>query len=709
MKQIFSLVIIAFILSGCVSAKPKPKQEDLQNLQDVHYKLDKKGELTLQKKYALKDEAGKIVAQKTKEEPVVEKVPLFDKGYKKQLSLKGKAKKEIAIHGDRVKVSVESIPLNEFVDLVFGSVLKLNYTVDESVKKMKTPITLNMQTTQKVSQFYKVVKKILLLNGVKINDENNLLFIHKSGKSNANELSSDVYIGYGRSLPADLDADKEVLLFVPYNYIDPNNIIKIFRQIGISGNDVKFYYYINGIQTMKGKAFVIRKALKLIDLLDRPYLKGKTPYLINFQDIEVEKFVSQMQKIFALNGINVVDSPSKGGIVMMPIKDLNMLYIITPKKEWLKMLLYWKKKLDVPTDVKEEPRLYIYHVKNRKADELASALKEVLGLSKQTTKTTIKKKSDIAKQKTEVKQGKGQSSFLLQSTGYTPTVTADLDTNMLMLKLTPKHYRVLLPFIEELDKLPLQTLVEVTVADVDMTDTFSLGFEYAITNQNAGLVKNILNITGGGSGLGVVFKGNHLESTINAYAEKKLLDIISKPKLLILNNKTGNINVGTQVPIITSQVSAADLGSSSQPSINQNISYKNTGIILNITPTINSNGVLTMNISITLSDAQLNDTSTINSPLIINRSLQTTAVVQSGDSILLGGLISQNKSKSKGGVPLLKDIPWIGNMFASNSIKTTKSELIILIRPVIIKTPQEINSETYKFKKILNYINIDGL
>jgi general secretion pathway protein D len=569
---------------------------------------------------------------------------------------------------------------------------------------MKNPITLNMQTTQKASQFYKVVKKILLLNGVKINDENNLLFIHKSDTSNASELSSGVYIGYGRSLPINLDADKEVLLFVPYNYIDPGNTVNILRQIGI--NDIKFYYYINGIQTMKGKASAIRKALKLIDLLDRPYLTGKTPYLINFHDIEVEKFVSQMQKIFSLNGINVVSSPSKGGIVMMPIKDLNMLYIITPKKEWLDMLLYWKKKLDVQTDIKEEPRLYIYHVKNRKADELSSALNEVLGLSQKGTKTTIKKKSDIAKQKSEVKSEKSPSGgFLLSSTGYTPSVTADLDTNILMLKITPKHYRVLLPFIKELDKLPLQTLVEVTVANVDMTDAFSLGFEYAISNQDSGVVKDILNITGGGSGLGVVFQGNRLQATINAYAEKKLLDIVSKPKLLILNNKTGNINVGTQVPIITSQVSAADLGSASQPSINQNISYKNTGIILNITPTINSNGVLTMNISIVLSDAQLNDTSSINSPLIINRSLQTTAVVRSGDSILLGGLISQNKSKTKGGVPLLKDIPWVGNIFTSNSVKTTKSELIMLIRPVIIKTPKEISSETYKFKKVLKYID----
>ena len=707
MKQIFSISLIALFLTGCAFTQAPLKKETLQNLKDVHYEVDKDGELTLQKKYVGKDKEGKIFTSTTKKR-VLERVPTFDKGYKKQLSLSGKHKKEVSIHGNKVKVSVESIPLNEFVDLIFGSVLKLNYTVDESVKKMKAPVTLNMQTPQKASQFYKVVKKILMLNGVKIKNENNLLFIYKSDKETQVNTTIDTYIGYGRSLPKDLDDDKMVLFFVPYDYINPRRAEGLFRQVGIQ--NIRFFYYVKNIQMIKGKASEVRKALQVVNMLDRPFLKGKLPYLLSLENIEVEKFTLQMKKIYALNNIKVVNTPSTGGIVMMPLKDLNMLYIITPKKEWLDMLLYWKKKLDVQTDVKEEPKLYIYHVKNRKADELATAIKEVLGLTQRANKTTIKKKSDISKQKTEIKSTKNLSgSFLLNNAGYIPTVTADLDTNILMLKLTPKHYRILLPFIKELDKLPLQTLVEVTVADVDMTDTFSLGFEYAITNQGTGIVKDILNVTGGGSGLGVVFQGNKLQATVNAYAEKKMLNIVSKPKLLILNNKTGNINVGTQVPIITSQVSAADLGSSSKPSINQNISYKNTGIILNITPTINSNGVLTMQISITLSDAQLNDTSTINSPLIINRSLQTTAVIHSGDSILLGGLISQNKSNSKGGVPLLKDIPWIGNIFASNSIKTTKSELIMLIRPVIVKTPQEIDSQTYKFKKLLHYIDMSDL
>ena len=713
MRKIFGIFFIVLIMAGCAVDKPKPKRviEDLDNLQDVHYQVDTNGDVTLQQKYVSRDDDSGEVTEEIKEESVVERVPVFDKGYKKHLSLKGKRKKEIVVHGNKVKVSVESIPLNEFVDLVFGSVLKLNYTVDESIKKMKNPITLNMQEPQKASEFYKVVKKILMLHGIKVIEENDIVFIRKSdGKVSEGLSGDDIYIGYGRSLPDYIDDDKKVMQFVPYYYVYPKDAAYFIRQLGLK--DLKIIYPFH-IQLLVGKASSVRKALKVIELLDKPFLKNKIPYLITFENIEVQKFVSNMKMIFKLNEINVVDAPSKGGIAMLPIKELNMLYVVSPKKEWIDMLLYWKKKLDVVTDVKEEPRLYIYHVKNRRADELASAVKEVLGLSQKTTDTTIKKKSDIGKQKTEIKTKKNLSgSFLLGNTGYIPTVTDDLDTNILMLKLTPKHYRILKPFIEELDKLPLQTLVEVTIADVDMTDTFSLGFEYAITNKEAGLVQNILNITGGGSGLGVIFKGSKLDATINAYAEKKLLNIISRPKLLILNNQSGNINVGTQVPVITSQVSAPDIGTGTpgnQPSINQNITYKNTGVLVTITPTINSNGVLTMNISLTLSEAQLNDTSNIDSPLIVDRSLQTSAVVHSGDTILLGGLIAQNKSKTRSGVPFLKDIPWIGDLFSSDSVKTTKTELIMLIRPTIIHTPQEIDAHTYRFKKLLEYIDMSDL
>ena len=129
-----------------------------------------------------------------------------------------------------------------------------------------------------------------------------------------------------------------------------------------------------------------------------------------------------------------------------------------------------------------------------------------------------------------------------------------------MMKMTPSQHKEVLPLIEKLDALPLQVLAEVTIAEVTMTDSFNLGFEHSFKNDAANtgatLLSTAITSAFGGSGFSATFTGNNLSTVINAYAEKKLLNILSKPKLLILNNETGNINVGQQVPVITSETSA---------------------------------------------------------------------------------------------------------------------------------------------------------
>jgi len=702
MRHIYSIsLFIILLLEGCTpnTYQPHPSLEDLT---DVEYSVHKNGNVNLKKTYHRQN-------AKKRDYKTIERVPIFEKSYSTPLSLNGEAKQQdIYIDGDNVKISVEDIPINEFIDLVLGSVLQLNYSVSEKVKKMKNPVSLNMQKPQKAKDFYKVFKEILSMHGVDIKNKKGIRFVEKSKKKKKLVNVDDVYIGYGRDIPPSLDEDKKVIVFVPYYYIKPRKVIPVIKESGITG--IQYQSTIDDMQTVIGKAKDVRKALQIIKMLDRPAIEGKIPYLITLDNIEVKSFAKELKDILNLNGIKVVSTPSPRGIVVMPIEELNMLYVISPKKSWIRTVMYWKKKLDVIAEDDDiEPRLYIYHVKNRKADDLAKAINDLLNISTKRT-STLKTPSKTQQEKQNQQNqniAEDGDSLVLSNLNYTPNITADKDTNILMLKLLPSHYHALLPFIKELDKLPLQTLVEVTVAEVTMTDNFSLGFEYAIRNYKADLLKQTLDISGGGSGLGVVFRGRYIDATINALAKKQLLNIVSRPKMLIMNNNTGTINVGTQVPIVTSEVSASDVTapSTGTPSINRNITYRTTGINLGVTPTINSNGILTMKISVSLSEAQLNDTSGIDSPLIVNRDLSTVAVIRSGDTILIGGLISKNRSLEKGGVPVLKDIPYIGDMFTTQGDKTTKTELIMLIRPIIIQSASEMSNISYKYQKLLEYMS----
>ena len=688
--SLLSVLTALLLLNGCSSAIHQPAKPSLQNTYDVSLQQNKDGNLQMVQEHRIDANTTAKTSTNidTPKSKGYEKIPNFFKKNKENLSFnKARKSKKIEIDGKNAKVSVENIPLNEFIDLIFGSVLKTNYTISQDVSKITTPVTLNMQKKQPAKELFEVVKTILQMHGVGITQKNGVLFISK--EVTKKEISDEtMFIGYGRKVPAYIPDNETIMMFVPYYYVNPGNTGNLLRQAGIK--DAKFFYYIKNMQIIIDNAKELRKTLKMIKLLDTPPMQYLDSYLINLKYIDAQQFVTRLKTIFATKNINITPRPSNRGMMVSTIPEINAILAISPKKEWIDMLMYWKEKLDVPSEVSVKPQFYTYEVKNRKADELAKILRKVL--SQKNSISTATHKAGVKKTKT-TPTTKG-------------TIIADLPTNTIMMELTPMQYRGLLPIIEKLDRLPLQVVAEVTIAEVTLTNAFSLGFEHALKNNKAlkaspfKLAVDTATGTLGGSGFSAIYQSKNINTVINAYAEKKLLSILSKPKLMMLNNESGSINVGQQVPIITSNSSSTDL-----KAITQTVKYRSTGVNLILTPTINSNGVVTMKISLNLSQAQLNSTSGIDSPLIVNRELSTTLTLKDNETILLGGLISSNTSKSKGGVPFLKDLPWIGGIFASQGKSVNKTELIMLIRPQVISSGTDMQEETQKYKSLMKLLS----
>jgi len=629
----------------------------------------------------------------------IEKIPDFQANEFKSINKNNakSIKKDLQVSGGRVKVNVEAIPLNEFIDFIFSSVLKMNYTVNKDVKKMVQPITLNMATPLEKKQVLAVVENILKEESVLLRQEEGTLFLSQSAKGKVLKGLADRYMVLGRTLSPHLKENQKVLVFAPFYYTKPQKLFNFARRLKI--DKVKISYLNENIAVLDGEAFDVRQLLELIRLMDSPSLDKKTPYILELEYIGVEKFVKRMKSILESNSIPVAENIREVGMVLTPIEEINSLLVLSSKDSWIEMLTFWKNKLDVLSELdSEKSQLYIYKVKNRKADELATALQDVVMVTKannaniQSISPTLDSNQSI---NPSVSHSKGA------------TIKSDLHTNSIMMNMTALEYKKILPIIHRLDILPLQVAVEVILAEVTMTDTFSLGFEWGLRNNKAitgtsTLVSGAHTLLFGGAGISSSLFTKNLTSAINAFAEKKQLDVLSRPRLVILNNETGNINVGQQVPVVSSEASAVDLSTqAATPSILRNITYITTGMTLGLTPTINSNGTLTLDISVELSEAQTNSTSSIDSPLIINRSLKTSAVMQSGNSILLGGIISHKESDGEGGVPYLQSLPLIGNIFKSESKSHVKTELIILIKPKILKNSQELHKETEKYKKML--------
>ena len=187
---------------------------------------------------------------------------------------------------------------------------------------------------------------------------------------------------------------------------------------------------------------------------------------------------------------------------------------------------------------------------------------------------------------------------------------------------------------------------------------------------------------------------------LNAFKKNKKINILSTPRIIALNNEPATITVGQQIPMTNSEYNYLN-GGNNQNVIKTNVTYQKTGISLNVTPTIISNGVLLLKISQDISDASKNSITKADAPIILNRTINTSVVLKSGQIALLGGLVRESKSKTDTKVPILGDIPIIGNLFKTVSNGSDKTELILTIRPYILDNFNKVDKVTKGFKEIL--------
>jgi general secretion pathway protein D len=275
-----------------------------------------------------------------------------------------------------------------------------------------------------------------------------------------------------------------------------------------------------------------------------------------------------------------------------------------------------------------------------------------------------------------------------------------------MVLATPAEYRNILGLLQELDKAPRQVLIEATVAELTLTDELKYGLEWFYRNsleKGISTGQTIFSVPTGGPGFVYQFLANsaNFKVVINAYALDDKVNILATPSLLVLDNQEATIQVGTDVPIITGETSASDITTGT---VFRNIQYRNTGVILRVKPTINTEGLLTLNISQEVSEIGTNPPG-IDSPTILTRRINTTVVAAQGETIVLGGLIFENKSKVVTKVPLLGDIPLLGYLFKTVSDSTRKTELVVFLKPIIITKVDQASKITDDILREMKWLN----
>jgi general secretion pathway protein D len=244
--------------------------------------------------------------------------------------------------------------------------------------------------------------------------------------------------------------------------------------------------------------------------------------------------------------------------------------------------------------------------------------------------------------------------------------------------------------LKRLDTRPIQVLIEASLAEVTLTDDMRYGLQWSylggdgpatLSESSSGSVSQAF------PGFSYLFTGrSDIRAVLNAIESLTNVRVISNPKLLVLNNREAQLQIGDQVPI-TVQSAVGTVGENS-PIVNS-VQFRDTGVILRVTPRVNKSGMVILEVSQEVSDVVPTTTSGIDSPTIQQRKFNSTVAVKDGETIALGGLIRETKSRSGSGLPFLRRIPWLGELFGSTVRGSRRTELIVLMTPKVIQTEDD--------------------
>ena len=296
-------------------------------------------------------------------------------------------------------------------------------------------------------------------------------------------------------------------------------------------------------------------------------------------------------------------------------------------------------------------------------------------------------------------------------------IVADPATNSLIVYGTAQEFQNIKNILKDLDAIPRQVLLDVMVAEVTLSDNQTLGVDYEVARRfpnsifgqkfgSAGAIRTLgdlfpTNNTFGG-GVSGIFGGKDIRAFINALQSDSRFRVLSTPSILATDNKPARIQVGTEEPIATGTISQAVGGVANSTSIQ----YRNTGRIVTIIPQVNSQGLVNLQVLAEVSQRREKNVEVGQDtfPAFDSRVAETTAVVQDGDTLVIGGIITDSKNQTRSGVPYLMDIPVIGRLFRTTTDTNERTELIMMISPRVIRGRNEARNVSEEFKNSLSHL-----
>lgn len=629
------------------------------------------------------------------------------------------------LKGGAINVNIEGMPVPAFINEFFGTILGAGFQMDPAVSRMTDLVTLRTSGPQSPQQFYRLAVQVLRNYGVNTEYSSGLVFFTRatSGASAAPPL-----VVSGRALPDVPISHRPVFQLVELNSVRVSDVMSLLG-VAFKQSDALTMQPDNSRNAviLMGRPEMVRQALDAIRVFDRPAMRGRQSARLEPAFVSAEELAKRLVEVLGAEGYGAAlySGGVAGGtsILVLPIESANTVLVFAADRKVLEHAVDWARSIDQPNPTAGKDGLFYYLVKNTRAEEISKTItgigansgtrrpsREAIDGSEVGRPPAVEPAAAVLPAGTP--PAGAPPAGALAAVGLTSgQLSLDEPRNALIFQGSATEWGRLLPLIRQMDKAPRQVMIEVTVAEVTLTDDQEFGVAWLARNSGLGrfdgkVTSGVLGGTGG-AGLNYLLDiGGETRASLKALAAQDRISVLSTPRLLVKSGEEANIDVGTEVPTISAQATS-NIQTGGNTGIIQTIQYRKTGILLNIKPVVYSNDRVDIEMRQEVSEAlPVGSDASVSSPAIFNRSVSTSLSLKDGSAILIGGLMSNRETSGNSGVPYLKDVPVLGNLFKTQKRGRNKTEMVLMIVPYIIETDTQADEMTRSLSRRFELLDL---
>ncbi|MBI4839106.1 MAG: type II secretion system secretin GspD [Nitrospirae bacterium] len=563
-------------------------------------------------------------------------------------------------------------------------------------------VTIHSTKKVPVSEILSIFESILEINGLSM-VKSGLFYKIIQGPS-AKQRPVDIFKSNENTLsPA---TDIPITQIVPVEYIPANEANSVLQPL-LSPFGSIIPNPRNNLLIINDLASNIKRLLDILAEIDVNAFQNTRMKFFQPKYSDVKTLSKELTEI--INALNI----GKEGVAFIPLERINSMIVFSSSPNLLSTVEDWIKKLDEESTTGQN--IFVYRVQNGKADGIASILKTLYesdDSGKPTATVTAPPPTPGGKQTSPAAQAKpGETGFSrVKIITYEPT-------NSLVILASSGMYRDISETIKRLDVYPKEVLIEVLIAEIELSDSMQFGIQWSLLGKNIkiegssfdNLIQSSYSGTsalsataptlasGASGGLSyLLFKPDKFVGLINALASDGKVNVLSSPRLLVRDQQEASIEVGSDIPTATSSSQASD----TTATVSQSIQYKTIGVKLKIKPNINDEKTIVLDVTQEVSEQGADisiGAAGYKYPSFTKREVKTSVVVPDQQGLIIGGIIKEKKNKSFNGIPLLSSIPILGYLFRYTTESSTKTELIVMLTPHVVSKKEEADMITSEF------------